>query len=151
MLVSNLRTFTIAGCAFALGLGPSLANATPSEGVHATNLSTGTSADTVMLEQVGATEVTIREITIEPGGSTGWHFHTGELVALVQAGTLTRYLDDCSEVTTAAGEALVEPSGSHHVHFGRNLGTEPLVLYVTYVLQAGSPLSVDAPAPTCGG
>ena len=151
MLASNLRTLMIAGCTLALGLGLDVAAATPSEGVHATNLSTGTSADTIMVQQAGATDVTVREITIEPGGSTGWHYHTGELLAVVQAGTLTRQLDDCSEVATPAGEAFVERSGAQHVHIGRNLGTEPVVLYVTYVLPAGSPLSVDAPEPSCDG
>jgi quercetin dioxygenase-like cupin family protein len=107
--------------------------------------------DSITLKQPGATEVTVREITIEPGGSTGWHYHAGELLAIVRAGTLTRQLDDCSEVTTAAGEAFVEPSGPEHVHIGRNLGPEPLVLHVTYVLPAGSPLSLDAPEPSCEG
>ena len=52
---------------------------------------------------------------------------------------------------TPAGAAFVEPSGPRHRHIGRNLGTEPVVLYVTYLLPKGSPLSNDADAPPCAG
>jgi hypothetical protein len=68
----------------------------------------------------------------------------------VRAGTLTRQLADCSEVTTPAGQAFVEPAGAQHAHVGRNLGAEPVVLVVAYVLPAGSPLAVEAPDPGCG-
>ncbi|MFD3666053.1 cupin domain-containing protein, partial [Streptomyces sp. NPDC058659] len=97
----------------------------------------------------GDTDVVVRTITIAPGGSTGWHHHPGQLVAVVQAGTLTRTLDDCSVEVTSAGAAFVEASGGKHVHVGRNLGTEPVVLYVTYLLPKGAPLSIDEPAPAC--
>ena len=44
---------------------------------------------------------------------------------------------------------FIEPAGEQHVHIGRNLGTEPVVLYVAYVLPTGSPLSLDADDPGC--
>jgi hypothetical protein len=68
----------------------------------------------------------------------------------VQAGTLTRQLADCAAVTTPAGQTFVGPAGGQHVHVGRNLGAEPVVLDVASVLPAGSPLSVEAPDPGCG-
>ena len=96
-------------------------------------------------------EFVVRHITIQPGGSTGWHYHPGTLLAVVQQGSLTRIDDDCRAVVYSAGQSLVEPSGSRHVHIGRNLGSEPVELYVTYVKPIGSPLSVDAADPGCGG
>jgi quercetin dioxygenase-like cupin family protein len=95
-------------------------------------------------------DVTVRRITIAPGGSTGWHYHDGELIAAVASGTLTRTLADCSTVQTSAGASFVEPAGRGHVHIGRNLGTEPVVLYVTYLLPPGSPLARAITAPDCG-
>ena len=89
----------------------------------------------------------VRHITIQPGGSTGWHYHPGTLLAVVQHGSLTRIDDDCRTAVYTAGQSLVEPSGSGHVHIGRNLGSEPTELYVTYVNPIGSPLSVDAADP----
>jgi hypothetical protein len=67
----------------------------------------------------------------------------------VQSGTLTRTMADCSVEVATAGQSFVEPDGANHVHIGRNLGTEPVVLYVTYLLPEGAPLSVDAPDPGC--
>jgi quercetin dioxygenase-like cupin family protein len=97
----------------------------------------------------GPSQVTMREIRIPPGGSTGWHYHDGELIVVVKTGTLTRTLADCSTITTEAGESIFEPSGADHVHVGKNVGTEPVVLYVTYVLPLGSPLAHDVDAPAC--
>jgi quercetin dioxygenase-like cupin family protein len=96
-------------------------------------------------------QVVVRRITIAPGGTTGWHYHDGELIAAVESGRLTRTLADCSTVETPAGTSFVEPAGRGHVHVGRNLGSQPVVLYVTYLLPAGSPLAHDVAAPDCGG
>lgn len=136
-------------CTALIGVVPSAASATPGSGVSGEVLATGTSTGTIKVKHAGATDVVVRHITIAPGGSTGWHYHNGQLIAVITKGTLTRTLDDCSVVVNRAGESIVEAAGRRHVHIGRNLGTEPVELYVTYVLPKGSPLSVDAPAPAC--
>jgi quercetin dioxygenase-like cupin family protein len=141
----------LVGCLAALATVPSAANATPGSGVSGTVLAQGVSEGTLKLKAKGRTDVVVRTITVEPGGSTGWHHHPGQVLAVVKSGTLTRTLDDCSVKVTGAGAAFVEPSGTYHRHIGRNLGSEPVVLYVTYLLPAGSPLSVDAEAPPCAG
>lgn len=131
----------------ALATVPSAANATPGSGVSGTVLAQGVSEE--KLKAKGRTDVVVRTITVAPGGSTGWHHHPGQLLAVVKSGTLTRTLDDCSVEVTPAGTAFIEPSGTRHRHIGHNLGSEPVVLYVTYLLPAGSPLSVDENAPPC--
>jgi quercetin dioxygenase-like cupin family protein len=161
MRASTLRTvIVIGGCAVlaaaappatSAGGGPGVAATTPEASVRATTLVAGTAAGGLAVTAPGPTEVTVRTITIAPGGSTGWHYHLGELLAVVQTGTLTRQLADCSTVASPAGQAFVEPAGVEHVHVGRNLGPEPVILYATYVLPAGSPLAVEAPDPGCGG
>jgi quercetin dioxygenase-like cupin family protein len=138
----------VAGVA-ALAVVPSAALATPGSGVSATILAKGTSENGLKIKTKGRTDVVVRTITIEPGGSTGWHYHLGKLIAVVQSGTLTRTMADCSVEVATAGQSFVEPDGANHVHIGRNLGTEPVVLYVTYLLPEGAPLSVDAPDPGC--
>jgi quercetin dioxygenase-like cupin family protein len=125
-----------------LALGTGTASATPGSGVTARVLAQKT---------VGDKDYIVREITIAPGGATGWHFHQGTLYALVEAGTLSHADADCA--TTAvypAGSAFIEPSGADHVHIGRNAGSTPVVLVVLYVDPAGAPLSDDAPDPGCG-
>ncbi len=147
--VRGRKDMVLGGCPATLGMVPSAALATPGSGVSGTVLATGTSAGTMKVETQGPTDVVVRTITIAPGGSTGWHHHPGQLIAVVQKGTLSRTLDDCSVETTTAGQSFIEPSGAEHRHIGRNLGSEPVVLYLTYMLPTGSPLSVDADAPAC--
>ncbi|TCC23102.1 cupin domain-containing protein [Kribbella speibonae] len=131
----------VAAGGLAIGLTPTAADATPGSGVTGTILSKTT---------LGRTDYVLREITIQPGGTTGWHFHDGTLYAFVKSGTLTHSKSDCTlDGVYRAGAAFTEPSGSDHVHVGRNLGTKPLVLDVLYVLPTGSPLSEDAANPGC--
>jgi quercetin dioxygenase-like cupin family protein len=121
---------------------PATASATAADGVSSTALWQRT--------EDGADYV-FREITIAPGGSTGWHWHDGRLYGVVKAGTLTHNMADCSvDGIYPAGAGIFEPSGADHVHIGRNLGDTPLVLQVLYILPAGSALSEDAADPGCG-
>lgn len=127
--------------AIGLSLTPIAASATPSTGVHGEILGQVTFGDK---------DYVLRQITVDPGGSTGWHFHDGVLYAAVAAGTLSHYRSDCSvDGIYQTGNTLVEPSGSDHVHIGNNSQTTPLVLLVVYVNPTGSPLSEDAAAPNC--
>jgi quercetin dioxygenase-like cupin family protein len=144
------RSVAVALCAAGLFLLPTAAQATPPTGVSGTVLATGTMADRFELETHGRTEFVVQQITIQPGGSTGWHYHPGTVLAVVRTGAITRVDSHCRAVTYSAGESLVEPGGAHHVHLGRNLGTEPVELYLTYLDPVGSALAVDAADPGCG-
>jgi len=117
------------------------ASATPSE-----------NADAVIISQatVNGMDYITREITIQPGGSTGWHYHDGRVFGVVREGTLTRTMKDCSVVVSPEGSAVTVDSGADHTHIGRNLGPGPLVLWVDYIEPAGTPLAVDMPDPGCG-
>ena len=109
-------------------------------------------ADAVIISQstVNGIDYITREITIQPGGSTGWHYHDGRVFGVVREGTLTRTMEDCSVVVSPEGSAATEDSGADHTHIGRNLGPGPLVLWVDYIEPAGTPLAVDVPDPGCG-
>lgn len=92
-----------------------------------------------------------REITIAPGGSTGWHSHPGELLGTVKEGVLMHNRADCSvDGVYVAGQDIVEKGGPGYVHIGRNLGPGPLVLQILYINPEGAPLADDAPDPGCG-
>ena len=94
-------------------------------------------------------DYTFREITLAPGGSTGWHTHPGRVYGIVKEGTLTHSLADCTiDGIYPTGAGVFEPPGMTHI--GRNLGVAPVVLQILYILPAGSPLSVDQPDPGCG-
>ncbi|WP_018653794.1 cupin domain-containing protein [Actinomadura flavalba] len=111
--------------------------------------STGVTARTLARTTIGSRDLVLREIVIEPGGSTGWHYHDGTLTALVKEGTLTRTLADCTTLTHPRGTVVEEPSGAAHPHEGRNLGPRPVVLHALYTVPRGLPLAREAPAPSC--
>ncbi|MDX6260440.1 MAG: hypothetical protein QOH84_2128 [Kribbellaceae bacterium] len=138
----GIRRAALAGVAAAgLAFVPAVADATPSSGVTATILSQTT---------VGGKDYILREITIAPGGTTGWHHHDGTLYAFVKQGTLTHSDSTCAtDGVYRTGAAFTEPSGADHVHIGRNLGKKPMVLEVLYVNPAGAPLSEDNANPGC--
>jgi quercetin dioxygenase-like cupin family protein len=112
----------------------------------------GVNIDAVVISQatVDGVDYITKEITIQPGGSTGWHYHGGRVFGVVREGTLTRTMADCTDVVSPEGSAVTEDSGPNHVHIGRNLGPVPVVLWVDYIEPAGSPQSVDVPDPGCG-
>ncbi|MFI6158268.1 cupin domain-containing protein [Kitasatospora sp. NPDC051170] len=89
----------------------------------------------------------VQTITLPPGAGTGWHYHPGRVDVVVLSGTLTRTLHDGRTVVSRAGESLVEEAGPVHVHQGRNLGTEPVVLIASYAAPEGHPLAVPVAEP----
>jgi hypothetical protein len=57
---------------------------------------------------------------------------------------------DCSvDGIYPAGAPITEGTGPDHVHLGRNLGPDPVVMWVVYIDSAGDPLTVDVPNPGC--
>jgi quercetin dioxygenase-like cupin family protein len=140
-MFAGFRTVAVTAAVCGLLWLPEAAAATPATGVTARILVRATAGDT---------DYVLREITVQPGGSTGWHYHDGTLYALVRRGTLTRTQADCTSQVSPQGSTLVEVGGRDHVHIGRNLGATPLVLLVLYVNPAGSPLAEDAADPGCG-
>ncbi|MGV0716223.1 cupin domain-containing protein [Mycolicibacterium sp. XJ662] len=122
--------------------GAPAAVATPSVGVEAVTLSQSTE---------DGVDYVIREITIAPGGSTGWHYHHGQVFGVIEEGTLTHDAANCTVDGVYPPDASInEESGPDHVHIGRNLGPTPLVITVVYIQPTGLPLSEDAPDPGCG-
>ncbi|MFD9337028.1 cupin domain-containing protein [Streptomyces sp. NPDC060028] len=107
----------------------------------------GAAAKAAAIRAAATGDLMGREVVIEPGGCTGWHYHRVPLIAVVKSGTLTRILHDNTVEVHRTGASFVEPAGRRHVHLGRNLGTEPVVLYVTCALAEDAPFAVPAEAP----
>jgi quercetin dioxygenase-like cupin family protein len=94
------------------------------------------------------------QITVEPGGSSGWHSHPGGAIIIVKQGELTVYRaigSQCQTTTYSAGQAFIERPGE--VDQVVNTGTIPYVLYVTFPrVPQGASTRIDEPGPgTCPG
>ena len=138
-----------AAAAVAVSLPAELAAATSGSGASSEVIAQGTTADQVHVQSTGPTRMVFQRVTIQPGGYTGWHWHPGPLLVVVEQGTLTHYDRHCGVQTYGAGDAFEELSGSNEVHMGANHGSDDVVLDVTYVLPADATLREDAPAPGC--
>jgi quercetin dioxygenase-like cupin family protein len=129
-------------------LGTVLSTATATT-AHATD-PVGVSSVVLSKQTVNGKDYIVTDITIAPHGSTGWHWHRGEIYGIVRAGTLTHYMSDCQQDGVyQAGDPIMDPTGADHVHLARNLGDTPVDLEVTYIDPAGAPTADSAPNPGC--
>jgi uncharacterized RmlC-like cupin family protein len=126
--------------------------ATPGSGASATTLARGLAVEKLVTRGNQPYDVVVQELTIAPGGQTGWHTHPGNAVAVVKSGTLTIYdANDrtCTGTPYTAGSVYVDP-GYGFVHLGRNeSSTTPLEIVVAYldVPAGGGGVRIDAAAP----
>ena len=95
-------------------------------------------------------DIAFQQLTIAPGGHTGWHTHPGPtLVSVAQGeGTLYHGVSGCPAHKYATGTSFFQPTTE--VHNFRNEGSEPLVVYALYYLPAGTPntgIRIDQPQP----
>lgn len=96
-------------------------------------------------------DVAFQQLTISPGGHTGWHTHPGPTIVSVAQGegTLHHGVAGCPAHKYAAGTSFFQPTTE--VHNFRNEGTTPLVVYALYYLPTGTPttaIRTDQPQPT---
>jgi quercetin dioxygenase-like cupin family protein len=140
LLVSLLLGLSLAACASPQSDNGSAAP-TSAAPVVVEELAKGSDPSAVDVEVAGPAQVVFRRITIHPGGGTGLHCHDGQLLAVVEKGTLTHYAPvyPGGVHVYTAGDTIVE--GPHYVHQGKNEGTEDVVLLVTYVIAQGKPLA----------
>lgn len=100
----------------------------------------------------GATvcDTAYQQLTIPPGGHTGWHTHPGPtFVAVAQGeGTLYHAMSGCPATKYATGSGFMQPPTE--VHNMRNEGSTPLVLWAFYALPPGTSnagIRIDQPKP----
>ena len=112
------------------------------EPIRASLIAMGTHDESVDVKVASGTDgvaVSVREIIIQPGVSTGRHCHHGQLISVIRRGELTHYADlhPGGERVYRAGESIIDGAG--YVHEVRNTGTEDVVLTVTYMMPSGKP------------
>ena len=94
----------------------------------------------------------IVQITLNPGETVPWHYHTGPALVTVISGTLTEDVG-CGTPMAAysAGNALTETAG--HVHRLFNLGHDPVVFTGVAIFPDCDPNNgtVFVNGPSCEG
>ena len=128
--------------------------ATQPVGLVNTPLARGTNTSHGTIPLKFGTDVAMAQITVDPGGSSGWHSHPGGAIIVVKQGSLTVYSSvgsKCETTTYTAGQAFIERPGE--VDQVVNLGTIPYVAFVTFPrVPQGDSARTDEPDPgTCPG
>ena len=140
----------IAGAVLAMTALPG--GATLPVGLTNTPLARGSNTSDGTIPLMVGSDVAMAQITVDPGGSSGWHSHPGGAIIVVQHGSLKVYRSvggQCRTRTYTAGQAFVERPGE--VDQVINTGTDPYVLFVTFPrVPQGAFARTDEPDPgTC--
>ena len=142
----NVKLLGLTAVAVLVMAAPSLGGGAP---VTAKVLGYGSMPATTIQTKAGIT--ILNAITIQPGGSFGWHTHGAPVAVVVKSGTLTVFdpsIDGCKPFTVSRGKAFVEPAG--HVHLARNDTKMPVTVYAMY-LGLASAKAANAPAAEPSG
>lgn len=88
----------------------------------------------------GEPEITISKITLPVGFQLPVHKHPIPLGGYILSGELTVTIEDGKTHKAKAGETLIELVNTWH--FGKNEGTEPVVLIAFYIGVKDQPISI---------
>jgi quercetin dioxygenase-like cupin family protein len=126
-----------------LAVVAALAAAAPSFGkgvpIVARAIAAGKMQATTIQAQTGLT--ILESYRVAPGGSFGWHTHGAPVAVVVASGTLTVFdptVGNCKPFKVSKGMSFVEPA--NHIHFARNDGKMPALVYALYL---GLPKAAD--------
>src|SRR5215471_2827582 len=138
----------LAGVVIAVCVAP-VAATPPTGGFTNVPLARGTNVSDGTLPLQAGTDIAMAQITVEPGGSSGWHSHPGGAIVVVKQGSLAVHQaigSQCQTETYSAGQAFIERPGE--LDQVTNNGTIPYILLVTFprVPQGDSPRT-DEPDP----
>lgn len=78
-------------------------------------------------------------VDFAPGGTTGTHFHGGDLVGYIVSGTLVLEQNGVAPRVLNAGDTFVVPARTVHSH--TNQGHVAARMYVTYVVEKSKPVT----------
>jgi quercetin dioxygenase-like cupin family protein len=104
--------------------------------------------DRVKFQTKDPTDVLVQTITFQPQGTSGWHFHPGVVIVVVESGQVTTHDASCQTATYGPHQSFVE-SGTEPFMVSNESATDKAVVYATLVVPAGSPFRIETSAPAC--
>jgi len=104
--------------------------------------------DRVKFQTKDPTDVLVQTITFQPQGTSGWHFHPGIVIVVVESGQVTTHDENCQTATYGPHQSFVE-SGTAPFMVSNDSATVNAVVYATLVVPAGSPFRIETGPPAC--
>jgi quercetin dioxygenase-like cupin family protein len=102
------------------------------------------------LETKGLSDLHVTQVTVQPGGTSGWHSHRGPSLGIVKSGTATFYFGDdptCTPHVIQAGSSFFEPAGRVHILRNETDPPETVVNVVVQLVPTGTARRIDEPDP----
>jgi quercetin dioxygenase-like cupin family protein len=150
-VVIGLGTITVVAAA-----GATIALANPGTMITTTILghratlseSVQVNQDRLKFQTKDRADVLVQTITFQPHGTSGWHFHPGVVIVVVESGQVTTHDANCQTTTYSAHQSFVE-SGTEPFMVSNESPTDNAVVYATIVVPAGIPFRIETAAPAC--
>jgi quercetin dioxygenase-like cupin family protein len=102
----------------------------------------------VELKSKDDTDIAVADITVVPGGHSGWHYHPGPVLVVVKTGAITFYHGNdptCTGTRHPAGTVFIEEDGV--VGIARNEEPVETTVVATFFVPKGSLTRIDAADP----
>jgi quercetin dioxygenase-like cupin family protein len=131
--------------------GITAAIATPqSGGISRNELAVGKVTDNINIQRSDASDFHIQDLILDPGANSGWHTHPGPEYSIVKAGEVVLERSPaCAPITLTAGQGFFNPGGMPHI--AHNDTKDPVEIYVTYTVPAGTTVLRQDALEQCGG
>lgn len=104
----------------------------------------------MILKTLDDTDVGADQLTVQPGGSSGWHAHPSPVFVTVTQGTVQFYDDAlCAAHTYTQGQSFIEPA--YRVHNVRNSGStvaQFVAIAIKPIGYVGPLFRLDRPKPS---
>jgi len=104
--------------------------------------------DRIKFQTKDPTDVLMQTITFQSHGNSGWHFHPGVVIVVVESGHITTHDANCETTTYGPHQSFVE-SGTTPFMVSNESATANATVYATLVVPAGSPFRIETAPPAC--
>jgi quercetin dioxygenase-like cupin family protein len=150
IVIGTITAMAAAGATIALANPGSLATTTILGHRATLSDSVKINQDQIKLQTKVPTDVQVQTITFGPRGFSGWHYHPGVVIVVVESGLLTTHDEQCRTTTYGPHESFVE-SGTEPFMVSNDSDTANTIVYATFIAPAGSAFRIETNPPPCAG
>jgi quercetin dioxygenase-like cupin family protein len=104
--------------------------------------------DRIKFQTKDPVDMITQKVTFAPQATSGWHYHPGVVLVVVESGEVTTHDANCNTKTYGAGQAFVE-SGTDPFMVSNESDTVPAVDIATIASPAGGPFRIETDPPPC--
>jgi quercetin dioxygenase-like cupin family protein len=104
--------------------------------------------DRIKFQTKDPVDFVTQKVTFPPNGTSGWHYHPGVVLVVVESGSVTTHDANCATKTYGPGEAFVE-SGTDPFMVSNESSTDDAVDIATIASPAGGPFRIETDPPPC--